>query len=162
VRLEAGELQSVRPRKDMRDPLILVSLVVVVLACSRSSQTQTEQIPADRVHLVARIPLQSDDQHASVPVAVGGEVTLPVLIHKVEPTIPAQERSRFRDQPHMLFELTIDPSGNVVDVKTRRANDESLPPYVVAAIKQWKYKPATLRGKPVTVLYTVTFSYDVR
>jgi hypothetical protein len=142
---------------------IVVSLVVVLLACSRSSQTQTGQIPADRVHLVALIPLQSNDQRASVPLPVGGDVTLPVLIHKVEPAIPAQERSRVRDQPFMFFELTIDPNGNVVDVKTRRSNDESLRPYVVAAIKQWwKYKPATLRGKPVTVLYTVTFSYDVR
>jgi TonB family protein len=146
----------------MRYPFIVVSLLALVLACSRFSQTQTGPIPADRVHLVARIPLQSDDHHASLPLPVAGDVTLPVLIHKVEPAIPAQERSRVREQPYMLFELTIDPSGDVLDVKTRRVNDQSLLPYVVAAIKQWKYKPATLRGKPVTVLYTVTFSYDVR
>jgi hypothetical protein len=136
----------------MRYPLILASLVVVFVACSRSGQTQTGEIPADRVHLVARIPIQSENQHASIPLAVGGEVTLPVLTHKVEPVIPAEERSRVRVQPLMLFELTIDPRGNVVDVKTRQTNDESLLPYVVAAIKQWKYKPATLRGKPVTEL----------
>lgn len=43
-----------------------------------------------------------------------------------------------------------------------KANDETLVRYVVPAIKQWKFRPATRHGKPVTVLYSISFSYEVR
>ena len=89
-------------------------------------------------------------------------MTLPVLVRKIEPALPPSERGRTRPQPLMFFELTIDQTGDVVNVKPLRSNDSSLLPYVTAAIKQWKYKPATLGGKPVTVLYNLSFTYEVR
>jgi TonB family protein len=61
-----------------------------------------------------------------------------------------------------LFELVVDKTGGVTSVRTLKSNDETLVPHVVAAIEQWKFRPATLRGKPVTVLYNIRFSYEVR
>jgi TonB family protein len=86
----------------------------------------------------------------------------PVLTHKVDPALPEQEKRRYRMQPFMLFQLTIDTNGNVTDVQLLKANDRSLVPYIVPAMKQWKYRPAKLHGEPVAVLYDLTFTYEVR
>jgi Gram-negative bacterial TonB protein C-terminal len=149
------------PRR-RRVSVLLFAAVVSLLACSRSHETTFDTVSTDRVHLVTRVPLHPLEQQAQAPVPVGGEVTLPALIHRVEPAIPAGERSKIRRQPWMLFQLTIDSSGNVVDVTPLRSTDQVLLPYVVAAIKQWKYRPATLRGRPVSVFFNITFTYEVR
>jgi TonB family protein len=97
-----------------------------------------------------------------VPLQVGGEVLAPVLVRKVEPTLPDREKRAVREQPWLLFELIVNKSGDVTSVRTLKANDDTLMQYVVPAIKQWKFRPATLHGKPVTVFYTLKFSYEVR
>ena len=144
----------------MRSTFHVAFLAILSIACSRSPENPNTVVPPEKVHLVARIPLGKNI--SETPLRISGEVTLPVLVHRVEPIIPVEEKARVRNQPFMIFELTIDQIGNVVDVKTLKSNDESLVPYVVAAIKQWKYKPATLRGAPVKVLYNITFTYEVR
>jgi len=112
--------------------------------------------------LVARVPIPASESLQDVPVRVGGEVVAPVLIHKVEPTLPDHEKHAVRKQPFMFFELVVDKSGDVTSVRTLKANDETLVQYVVPAIRQWKFRPATLHGKPVTALYNISFSYEVR
>jgi TonB family protein len=114
------------------------------------------------VKLVSRIPIRTAASTKEVPVQVGGEVVPPVLIRKVEPTLPDREKRAFRKQPFMFFELVVDKSGDVTSVRTLKTNDETLVQYVVPAIKQWKFRPATLHGKPVTALHNIRFSYEVR
>lgn len=132
-------------------------VLLVMVACSRSECCQGGDIK-----LVARAPLRVSQIGQELALQVAGDVVAPVLIKKVEPTLPDHERTRVRTQPTMLFELTIDRSGNVAAVRTVRTNDRTLLPYVLAAIKEWKYRPATLHGHPVRVVYNVRFSYDVR
>src|SRR5882672_3651855 len=124
----------------MRCPLITL-IIVTLIGCWQPRETR----------LVSRTPIQNAEQPALAPVPVVGDVTPPILVHRVEPVIPEREKMRVREQPRMFFELTIDSAGNVAFVRTLQANDESLLPNVIAAIKQWKYRPATLHGKPVAV-----------
>jgi hypothetical protein len=112
--------------------------------------------------VVARIPIRRVEPTQERAVRVTGDTVAPVLIHKVEPTLPDREKDVARKQPLMLFELVIDRSGDVTKVRTLRTNDETLVQYVVPAIQQWKFRPATIHGNPVTVLYNMTFSYEVR
>ncbi|MDP9192911.1 MAG: energy transducer TonB [Acidobacteriota bacterium] len=112
--------------------------------------------------LVAKIPLRATEPAKETPLQVGGEVLAPQLIKKVEPGLPDHEKRAVRKQPFMFFEIVVDGTGSVTSVRTLKSNDDVLLPYVVAAIKQWKFRPATLRGKPVTVLYNIRFSYEVR
>ena len=111
---------------------------------------------------VARTPVRSAAAIREVPLQIRGEVVAPQLITKVEPTLPAREKRKTRQQPLMFFELVVDRTGSVTGIRTLKSNDDSLVPYVVPAIRQWKFRPATLRGKPVTVFYYISFRYEVR
>ena len=133
----------------------------------KSAEQALAASPEDRTEYEKRLEhfrraLRKAESTNETPLRVGGEVVAPVLIHKVEPTLPEPEKGTVRKRPFMLFELVIDRSGAVTSVRTLKANDETLLQYVVPAIKQWKYRPATLHGKPVTALYNISFSYEVR
>ncbi len=81
------------------------------------------------------------------PARVGGGAEEAQLLTKVLPVYPGQAReSRFSGEVRLTAQ--IDEHGNVKSVDTVAGN-----PLLVAAAKkavmQWKYKPATLNGKPV-------------
>ena len=138
----------------MRYTLVL-SIFLLVVGCSRSECCQSGQ-----TELVARAPTPQAGEEVSFEVA--GDVVAPVLVTKKDPVLPEHERAQVREQPLMIFQLTIDHVGNVANVRTLKTNNDALLPYVIAAIREWKYQPATLHGRPVRVLYNVTFSYEVR
>jgi hypothetical protein len=140
----AGQPDDPRRRRD--GPKWLLAVVAAVLA------TRLSSAPGMREHRVT----------PGEPMVVGGDVLPPRLLMRVEPNLPERERRRTREQPRFLFELTIDHEGHVVQVRPVSTNDQSLLPYVTTAIKQWRYAPATYRGKPVAVRYTITFWYEVR
>ena len=94
------------------------------------------------------------------PLRVGGPVTAPVLIRRVEPIIPESTRRRSIDASPVVVEAVITETGEVARLKVVRSN----PPFdaaVIRAVSQWRYRPALLDGKPVSVYLTVTLSIDV-
>jgi len=94
------------------------------------------------------------------PLRVGGEVKAPVLVKKVEPKLP----ERVRVAGPIIFSAIIDKAGKIRKVRVIRDSTRSpaLGPLYVEAMKQWEFKPATLRGKPVEVYYYLTVHIDVQ
>jgi len=95
------------------------------------------------------------------PLRVGGPVTAPVLVRRVEPVISDGMRRRIVDASPVVIEAVITETGEVTRMKVIRSN----PPFdaaVLRAVSQWRYRPAQLDGKPVPVYLTVTLSIDVR
>ena len=95
------------------------------------------------------------------PLRVGGPVTAPVLIRRVEPVIPDAMRRRIVGVSPVVVEAVITETGEVTRMKVIHSN----PPFdaaVLRALSQWRYRPAELDGKPVPVYLTVTLSIDVR
>src|SRR6266446_8282231 len=88
-----------------------------------------------------------------VPVAgspvVGGEVQVARLIKSVPPTYPALAKSN-----HVAGDVTmdalVDPAGNVTGVKVI-SGPTLLQEAAMAALRQWKYEPARLDGRPVSL-----------
>jgi protein TonB len=97
---------------------------------------------------------------------VGGSVTEPIELSRVQPKYPDTSGHRFSSTLFIL-EAVIDRSGVVHDVHFLRA-PEITPPLpafnaaIVRAISSWRYKPATLDGRPVCVYLTVTVSIHLR
>jgi protein TonB len=94
------------------------------------------------------------------PLRVGGPVTAPVLIRRVDPVIPEAMRRRIVSASPVVVEAVITETGDVTRMKVIRSN----PPFdaaVIRALSQWRYRPAELDGKPVSVYLTVTLSIDV-
>ena len=59
----------------------------------------------------------------------------------------------------MILEATIDASGNVRDVRVLKPLPDGLSEAARDALKQWKFAPGTLDGRPVDVIFNVTISF---
>lgn len=91
---------------------------------------------------------------------VGGEVKGPVEITRVQPTYPEEARKN-RVQGQVILEAVIDEKGSVTTVEAVESPDPMLTDAAIEAVKKWTYKPATLKGKPVKVHFTVTVAFKL-
>lgn len=93
----------------------------------------------------------------SIPKQIGGNVLRSRLIKKVEPVYPDIAK-RKRIQGLVILVVTVDEEGNVADIRVTRGQPE-LTGAAVEAVKQWKYSPTVLEGKPIPVTATVTVNF---
>ena len=94
-----------------------------------------------------------------VPMRVEGDVKPPKLVRRVEPQYPDEAR-RARVAGKVVLRIVVDEKGNVEDGEFLRSN----PLFDLAAleaVKKWKYKPATLYGRPVAVFITVVLEFGL-
>ncbi len=87
-------------------------------------------------------------------------VTEPVLVHRVRPVYPEKAKKR-RIEGKVIFQIVIREDGTVGEVKVLKepAADLGFREAAVAAVKQWRYRPATKDGKPVPVYFTVVVKF---
>lgn len=105
-------------------------------------------------------------RHAAAPAAavlhplpVGGDVQPPVPIVRIEPKLP----QRFTRPGLLMLAAIVDRTGAVRDVRVVR--DGTIPKVgglYADAIRQWRFKPGTLYGRPVDVEYNLSVIIDVR
>jgi len=95
------------------------------------------------------------------PVRVGGDVTRPELVSRTVPVYTWEAR-RARIQGVVIVEVTIDTAGNVYDVDVLKPLPMGLDQAAVTAVRQWKFRPATRRGRPVAVRYNLTVNFRLQ
>jgi periplasmic protein TonB len=89
------------------------------------------------------------------------EVNAPTLVHKVEPVYPAV-MMRTRMPATVVVRCVIDRNGQVRDAEIISA---ALPPFndaVLAAVTKWRFRPGTLRGRPVDTYLNLTVNFSVK
>ncbi len=91
---------------------------------------------------------------------VGGDVMAPVEVRRVQPTYPEELRTN-RVQGTVILSAVIDEKGAVSKVEAVESPAPELTKAAVEAVRQWTYKPATKKGKPVKVHLTVTVSFKL-
>ena len=64
-----------------------------------------------------------------------------------------------RIQGTVILEAIIDKNGDITRVRPIKALPLELTDNAIAAVKTWKYEPATLEGKPVSVYYKLTINF---
>ena len=94
------------------------------------------------------------------PRRVGGDIVPPTKLVHVAPAYPEIARIA-RVSGIVVVDCTIDPAGNVVDVRVLSGNP-LLAPSAVEAVNRWRYEPSRLNGVPVSVLMTVTVRFDLK
>jgi TonB family protein len=87
------------------------------------------------------------------PLKVEGNVTRPVLLHKVDPGGYAS-----RPRGEAVIEAVIDEDGCVRQPKVAKGQGTDLAAAVMNAVRRWVFEPATQDGRPVRVFYVVTFN----
>ena len=89
---------------------------------------------------------------------IGGEVTAPVVIKRVQPKWP----EAVARQHQWVFSLVVTRTGLVRDVQLIHGTRGTYARLAEDAIKEWKFKPGTYRGKPVDVRYNLSVTIHVR
>ena len=94
------------------------------------------------------------------PLRVGGDVKAPVVINRVEPVYPEVAR-KARISGIVIVECIIDKGGNVTNVQVLKPLPFGLDQAAVDAVKRWKFKPGTLNGQPVDVIFNLTVNFKL-
>jgi protein TonB len=91
------------------------------------------------------------------PLPVGGDVKQARLLKSVPPVYPSAARTQHLSGV-VKIDALIDATGNVSTVKVI-SGPGLLHQAALEAVKQWKYEPAELDGKPTPVHLTVTLQF---
>lgn len=91
---------------------------------------------------------------------VGGDVKAPVVIHRVEPKYTDEAREK-RISGIVILEVIIDKEGRVRDAQVLKALPFGLDQSAIDAVSQWQFRPATLNGQPVDVLFNLTINFKL-
>jgi TonB family protein len=94
------------------------------------------------------------------PLPVGGDVKQAQLIKSVPPTYPAMAKTQ-RVSGNVKIDALIDASGNVSSMSVL-SGPAMLHQAALAAVKQWRYQPAELDGKPTSMHLTVTVQFRLQ
>src|SRR6266403_4876374 len=96
----------------------------------------------------------------AAPVALGGEVRPARMISSVPPIYPAMAKSQ-HVAGDVRVDALVDANGRVITMKVV-AGPSLLHQAAMDALRQWKYQPATLNGKPVPMHLTVTIQFRLQ
>jgi periplasmic protein TonB len=95
------------------------------------------------------------------PIRITPDMQAPELLKRVEPEYPEIAR-KARMGGMVILEAILTGNGDVEDVRVlKSAGNSMLDESAVRAVRQWKYKPALLNGKPVKVYLTVTVMFKL-
>lgn len=96
---------------------------------------------------------------AQLPVEITSEMQRPVLMIRVEPEYPKLART-VRQQGLVVLKAVINENGDVENLRVIEGfpllNDAA-----VAAVRQWKYTPARLDGRPIKVFFEVRVRFTL-
>ena len=112
-----------------------------------------ESSAASRVRRLRRLPARVE------PVRVGGGVSAPRLVYRVEPEYPPIAVSA-QIEGVVILEATVDHTGAVRDARVLRSRGVLDAP-AVSAVEQWRYEPLLLNGRPTPFVLTVTVSFSL-
>jgi TonB family protein len=96
----------------------------------------------------------------AAPMPVGGDVKPAKLLKSVPPVYPEMARNQHLSG-NVQIDALIDPDGNVSSMKVL-SGPTLLHQSALNALKQWKYQPAELDGKPTSMHLTVTIQFRVQ
>jgi protein TonB len=93
------------------------------------------------------------------PVRVGGVIKQPTLLHRVEPVYPPLAVAA-AIQGTVILEALVDEQGTVQDVKVLRSIGV-LDRAAIDAVRQWRYSPVILNGRPERFILTVVLTFHL-
>jgi TonB family protein len=145
-------LSEAEPSREARDRMTR-GLERMAAAEARLFPGDRRQTPDARLPDVEPAPATPPPSPSGddMPRRVGGSIREPRIAHRVEPVFPAGRRGS------AIVEVTIGHDGTVEDVRTLRA-DVGFEAPAIAAVRQWRYEPTIVDGRPIRVLATVSLS----
>jgi tetratricopeptide (TPR) repeat protein len=85
-------------------------------------------------------------------------VALPVTIRQDVPRVPATITAQTRDKG--ILEVVIDEQGRVIAIEMRSPLHPQYDSMLLSAAREWRYRPATLDGRPVRFRKVIQIAVD--
>lgn len=89
------------------------------------------------------------------------EIKPPKLLKKVDPEYPEEAR-KARIQGVVILRVRINEEGLVERIIVMKSESEMLNKPAVDAVRQWKYEPLYIEGKPTPVVFNVTATFRLK
>lgn len=89
------------------------------------------------------------------------ESTKLAIIQTTIPQVPYSVGERLPSHGRAEVAIAVDHLGNLNDLLVLSYTDKRFADAAVAALKQWKYRPATIDGQAADVLTNVAFDFDI-
>lgn len=96
----------------------------------------------------------------AAPIILRPDMAAPVLVHRVDPTYP-DIAIKTKVQGVVILEAIIDTGGQVVHARILRDIGMGCGQAALQAVRQWRYQPASLNGRAVSVYLTVTVRFEL-
>jgi protein TonB len=94
------------------------------------------------------------------PLRVGGDVKAPVAITRSKPSYTDSAR-KGHITGVVVIEAIVNKQGEVEHEKVLKGLPLGLSEQAVDAVRQWRFKPGTLNGQPVDVIFTLTVNFTL-
>lgn len=91
---------------------------------------------------------------------IGGGVSAPVLIHKIEPEY-SEEARKAKWQGTVRLTVIVDENGNVKNAKVVQALGLGLDEMALKAVSQWVFRPGMKDGKAVPVIASIDVTFHL-
>jgi TonB family protein len=95
------------------------------------------------------------------PMQIGSGVAPPIKTYGPTPRY-TEEGRQARITGVVILNTVVDREGNVTFAEVLKGLPMGLSESALATVKEWKYKPATLEGKPVAVFVNVTIRFSLQ
>jgi len=113
------------------------------------AKSMRDQSAAIRTVLGGR-PMPTVEDDSEIVYKIGGEISAPVLLSKVEPDY-SQDARAAKYQGSVLLYAEVGVDGSAHNIRVSRGLGLGLNEKAIQAIRQWKFKPAGKDGQPVRV-----------
>ena len=116
---------------------------------------------SETIHVSATRTAPAPPAAAPTRIRVGGNIKVPLKLKDVKPVYPESMRAEGREA-EVQIEATIAADGSVAAVHVTSA--QTHPDFAIAAIdavRQWRFSPTLLNGKPIEVVMTVTVGFKL-
>ena len=96
------------------------------------------------------------------PIQVGSiGVKAPIVITRVQPEYPPL-LARTRLAGSVMLESIIAEDGTITSVRVVRSTHPLFEQSAMRAVKEWRFRPGTLRGKPVATIFQFTVTFETK
>lgn len=92
------------------------------------------------------------------PLWAGGEITAPVVIHRVQPAYPIMAQNA-RVEGAVKLEAVILRDGQVGDIRVVQGLRFGCTQAAIEALKNWRFQPGEYRGIPADVYFELTVDF---
>jgi TonB family protein len=92
--------------------------------------------------------------------SVGGDVTSPSVIYKVDPVYTEEARQQKIAGP-VVLSVVVGTDGLAHDININKSLDPGLDRQAAEAVEQWHFAPGTLNGEPVAVRAVIEVNFKL-